>query len=255
MLRAPHPSTSLLWARHWSASDAKSCLRWRLGHRKVNDLFPVTKLGLQPVLPVPSCEDRKGTAQSFHLANTTDLVSWQRLVQVPTKHCQGFSLADTGSYPMSNAHSQADGHITAPAVFVSIMQHMLLKRTQPFAPRTECQGREEASCDWHHSHRLPPRTGTQTNLLFPGLPALPVLQLSIQIPGNCETEDWLISGCPDVFSPLLPFSDVTWFSDSLWKHGNLAPSLCTTLFTWPIKKTLESGSRICSKWLRCDAKD
>lgn len=100
MLRAPHPSTSLLWARHWSASDAKSCLRWRLGHRKVNDLFPVIKLGLQPVLPVPSCEDRKGTAQSFHLANTTDLVSWQRLVQVPTKHCRGFSLADTGSYPI-----------------------------------------------------------------------------------------------------------------------------------------------------------
>lgn len=120
MVRAPHPSTSLLWARHWSASDAKSCLRWRLGHRKVNDLCPITKLGLQPVLPVPSCEDRKETAQSFHLANTTDLVSLYKfpLHTVELQACRHRLLPY-----MSSPYSQGVGHITALAVSVSIMQH------------------------------------------------------------------------------------------------------------------------------------
>lgn len=208
----------------------KSCLRWRPGHRKVNDLFPISKLGLQPVLPVPSCEDRKETAQSFHLANTTDLVSWQRLVQVPTPHCRALGLQTQALtlYEQPSLSRWRTHH--------SSSRFCVYYATQPFAPQNECQGREEASCDWHHSHCLPPWTGTQTNLLFPGLPALPVLQLSIQIPGNCKIEDWPISGCPGCFQPSAAFfkCDVV-----LWlplKHGNFAPCLCATLFAWPVKE-------------------
>lgn len=151
---------------------------------------------------------------------------------------------------MSSPYSQGDGHITAPAVFVSIMQH------NPLLHRMNAkEGKRRASCDWHHSHCLPPRTGTQTNLLFPGLPALPVLQLSIQIPGNCKIEAWPISGCPGCFQPSAAFFKcdvVLWLPLETWK---LCPiSLCYVIHMTN-KRRLESGSRICNKWLRCDAEE
>ena len=90
------------------------------------------------------------------------------------------------------------------SIIVSIYNICFLLQHNPLLHRIPAKVCKRQAEYWCHSHHTPTSTGTQTNLLSPGLPGLLVLQLSIQIPSNCKIQDWLISCWAWILQPKAP---------------------------------------------------